>query len=144
MGGSIHIHGTGSSIEDTIFVCRVHGSVHRSQLFQTAGELAVLVRAELALLRRTGMKPTAGDMRCIVYGHLTRMAVWNLRKSWTSDSPTQERLARFTEAMADLPELASAIQAIAAERPTARVAETHSSYGEEEHHAVQFETVMYG
>ena len=25
MGGSIHIHGTGSSIVDTIFVCRDHG-----------------------------------------------------------------------------------------------------------------------
>lgn len=138
MGGSIHIHGTGSSIVDTIFVCRVHGSIRRGQLFQTAGELAVLVRAELESLRRAGMKPTAGDIRCIVYGHLTRMAVWNLRKPWAAGAPIQERLARFAEAVADLPELAAVIKAITAERPAGRVAETHSSYGEEEHHAVSF------
>jgi putative DNA methylase len=138
MGGSIHIHGTGSSIVDTIFVCRAHGRVQRSQLFQTAGELAVLVRVELEFLRQAGMKPTPGDIRCIVYGHLTRMAVWNLRKSWIAKAAIQERLARFAEALADLPELGAVAEAIAGEWLAVAVAETLSAYGEEQEHAVSF------
>ena len=38
--------------------------------------------------------PTAGDVRCIVFGHLTRMAVWRLRHDWDSTQPTSERLDR--------------------------------------------------
>ena len=36
MGGSIHIHGTGSSIVDTVFVCRQSGTTPRSWLFHDA------------------------------------------------------------------------------------------------------------
>ena len=83
MGGSIHIFGTGSSIVDTVFVCRIHGVVRRSHLFQTPAELIRIVNDELQQLCLAGMKPTSGDIRCIIYGHLTRIAIWNLRKSWT-------------------------------------------------------------
>jgi hypothetical protein len=93
MGGSIHIHGTGSSIVDTVFVCRAKVTA-APQLFKTAHELASIVGQELAQLRTAGVKPSAGDIRCIVYGHLTRMAVWNLRKKWNSSVPTAERLRR--------------------------------------------------
>ncbi len=95
MGSSIHIHGSGSSIVDTVFVCRAKGQTHQDQLFSTPKELAVLVRRELEQLRSAGMKPTAGDIRCIVYGHLTRMAVWELRKGWSSTLPTVKRLSLF-------------------------------------------------
>jgi putative DNA methylase len=100
MGGSIHIHGTGSSIIDTVFVCRAHGRIRRGQLLETPDALAEHVRHELVQLTSAGMKPTAGDIRCIVYGHLTRMAIWHLRKSWDCSSPTQERLVRFAAAAA--------------------------------------------
>ena len=33
MGGSIHIHGTASSIVDTVFVCRDRGTTARASLF---------------------------------------------------------------------------------------------------------------
>lgn len=46
------------------------------------------------------MKPTAGDIRCIVFGHLTRMAIWRLRKNWSPALPTGERLDRFARAVA--------------------------------------------
>jgi putative DNA methylase len=95
MGGSIHIHGTGSSILDTVFVCRAHGRTHQDQLFSNPEQLNALVRGELAQLRFAGMKPSAGDIRCIVYGHLTRMAVWELRKGWGCKVPTADRLSRF-------------------------------------------------
>jgi hypothetical protein len=99
MGGSIHIHGTGSSIVDTVFVCRITGRTRRSHIGQTPGKLIELVRAELAKLRVAGMKPSAGDIRCIVYGHLTRLAIWGLRKDWEPSAPTPKRLDRFHAAV---------------------------------------------
>ena len=43
---------------------------------------------ELAELRVAGMKPTAGDIRCIAFGHITRMAIWNLRPIGMRHAPT--------------------------------------------------------
>jgi len=100
MGGSIHIHGTGSSIVDTVFVCRVHGLVRRREFSGSAAELADLIQGELAQLRLAGMKPTAGDIRCMVYGHLTRNGIWRLRESWDRLQPTNERLRRFAQSVA--------------------------------------------
>jgi adenine-specific DNA methylase len=102
MGGSIHIHGTGSSIVDTVFVCRVHGHVRRRQLCETSAGLTQLVSDELAQLRSAGMQPSPGDIRCIVFGHLTRIAIWRLRGSWDSTRRTSERLERVATAAAAL------------------------------------------
>jgi len=45
------------------------------------------------------MKPTAGDIRCIAYGHITRMAIWNLRTLWSASQPTEKKLAIIRAAM---------------------------------------------
>lgn len=108
MGGSIHIHGTGSSIVDTVFVCRSTGATARQGLCKTPDELVALVTGELEQLRDAGMKPSAGDVRCIVYGHVTRLAVWVLRPDWDATLPTAQKLARVARALdafADLPAL---------------------------------------
>lgn len=108
MGGSIHIHGTGSSIVDTVFVCRSTGATARQSLSETADQLAVLVANELDQLRAASIKPTAGDVRCIVFGHVTRLAIWTLRPAWDAGRPTAEKLYRVAEAMTafgDLPAL---------------------------------------
>jgi adenine-specific DNA methylase len=102
MGGSIHIHGTTSSIIDTIFVCRKTGTVPRSWLFDTSDQLVTIVSRDLSQLAESGLKPTTGDMRCIMLGHLTRMAVWNLRSNWDASRTTQEKLKRFAETMTGL------------------------------------------
>ncbi|WP_025030863.1 DUF1156 domain-containing protein [Nitratireductor aquibiodomus] len=102
MGGSIHIHGTASSIVDTVFVCRDQGHAPRQWLFDSAEQLAVIVARDLAQLTEAGRKPTKGDTRCIIFGHLTRMAVWNLRKGWDAEVPTAEKLERFSQALARL------------------------------------------
>lgn len=102
MGGSIHIHGTSSSIVDTVFVCRDTGQTRRTWLFQSVDELADIVANDIANLTKAGRKPTVGDIRCIVFGHLTRMAIWNLRDQWDAECPVHERLARFAEALSDL------------------------------------------
>ena len=119
MGGSIHIHGTASSIVDTIFVCRDTGQVPREWLFASGDELAPIIARDLAQLTEAGRKPTVGDTRCIIFGHLTRMAIWNLRKEWEAALPTDEKLERFAEAarrLADPEELLSKINADPAAR----------------------------
>jgi adenine-specific DNA methylase len=102
MGGSIHIHGTASSIIDTVFVCRDRGKAPRQWLFESAEEFAAIVARDLAQLAEAGRKPTKGDTRCIIFGHLTRMAVWNLRKDWKRNLPTSEKLQRFAHALTQL------------------------------------------
>lgn len=99
MGGSIHIHGTASSIVDTVFVCRHRGTPPRASLFRNTGELVQLMAHELDELREGGMKPTAGDIRCIAFGHITRMAIWNLRADWDAARPTGEKLTTIRQAM---------------------------------------------
>jgi adenine-specific DNA methylase len=103
MGASIHISGTGSSIVDTVFVCRSTGMVSKRSLAQTVDDFVSLVLADLDKLRTGGMKPTRGDTRCIIYGHLVRMAVWNRRNTWTPDSSPQDKLNEMTLALSSLP-----------------------------------------
>lgn len=140
MGGSIHIYGTGSSIVDTVFVCRSQGVVRRSHIFHTSAELIEIVRDELDQLRIASMKPTAGDIRCIVYGHLTRMGIWNLRKSWDTGAPTSQRLARFAQALTSICNPQVVIDSLVrmADQGATRVAESTCSYGNEDQVAVPF------
>lgn len=140
MGGSIHIHGTGSSIIDSVFVCRAHGSVRRSLLFQTTTELIVLVRNELERLTTAGMKLSAGDIRCIVYGHATRMSVWNLRTDWDPAAPITKRLKIFAHAVSHMGNLQEVIQQLTMkpDESVLRIAEPHELYECEDCDAVSF------
>jgi hypothetical protein len=72
MGASIHINGTGSSIIDTVFVCRSTGSVPRKWVVDSIEGVADLIKEDLAKLRAGNVKLTVGDARCIGYGHLVR------------------------------------------------------------------------
>lgn len=140
MGGSIHIYGTASSIVDSVFVCRSHGFVRRSHIFHTSAELIEIVHNELEQLRLASMKPTSGDIRCIVYGHLTRMGIWNLRKSWDTRASTTERLRRFAEALTFIcnPQLVIDSFGHVPDQGATRVAESNSSYANEDKIAVPF------
>lgn len=99
MGGSIHIHGTASSIVDTVFVCRDRGDARRHWLFDDAEHLATIIARELDELRVAGMTPTPGDIRCIAFGHITRMAIWNLRPTWDASQATEWKLALIRRTM---------------------------------------------
>lgn len=92
MGASIHINGTGSSVIDTIFVCRQTGRVPRKWIVSRPEELAVLIQSEVEALAEAGLKVTQGDIRCICHGHLTRLAVWNLRGGWRLNLTAQKRM----------------------------------------------------
>mgnify|MGYP001397661107 CR=1 FL=1 len=102
MSASIHINGTGSSIVDSVSVCRSTGTVSRAMLASSGEGIARLVRKDMEALRAGGVKLTKGDMRCIAYGHLVRLAIWDLRPSWDRAIDTAAKLgavARATEAL---------------------------------------------
>jgi len=97
MGASIHINGTGSSIIDTVFVCRQTGAMQRKWLADSPEEVARIVEMDLALLMAGNVKPTLGDIRCITFGHLVRLAIWSLRLEWKKTEPTITRIARVKD-----------------------------------------------
>ena len=99
MGGSIHIHGTASSIMDTVFACRSSGRIPGRWLFDTPERLVEIAGEDRAHLAAAGRTPTHGDTRCIVFGHLTRMAVWKLRRRWNRTLPVSGKIAAFSEAL---------------------------------------------
>ncbi len=95
MGGSIHIHGTESSIIDTVFVSRSTGRVARRELADDATSIASLVRRDVELLREGSVRVTNGDARCVAFGHLIRLAIWNLRSNWDAGAAVEKKLARI-------------------------------------------------
>jgi adenine-specific DNA methylase len=93
MGASIHINGTNSSIIDTVFVCRSTGMKPKKWLVDTPCGVAGLVADDLANLQAGDVNPTPGDIKCIVYGHLVRLAIWSLRKDWKRHLRTGARVS---------------------------------------------------
>jgi putative DNA methylase len=94
MGASIHISGTGSSIIDTVFVCRSTGKVPRHWIAKSPSDLAELIEADLGKLRAGNVNLSQGDIRCITFGHLIRLAVWFLRAGWDKNETTILRLQK--------------------------------------------------
>jgi adenine-specific DNA methylase len=92
MRASIHINGTGSSVVDTIFVCRPSDHVRSVQPIMEPIELVNLALDDLVKLQRGGLRPTLGDARCIVFGHLVRLAIGKGYKDWQPQKPVAERL----------------------------------------------------
>jgi len=120
MGGSIHIHGTASSIVDTVFVCRRHGSTRKKWLFDDAKGLTAIMVEELASLSAAGMKPSGGDIRCIAFGHIARMAIWKLRGAWNVNRPTATKLAAIRtmmDSIATVEDLQSRLKPLAIVQP---------------------------
>jgi adenine-specific DNA methylase len=97
MGASIHINGTGSSIIDTVFVCRTTGVMQRRWIANTPQELACIVENDIHYLRSGNVNPTRGDIRCIIYGHLIRLAIWFLRLGWNKNKPTPSRITEIAD-----------------------------------------------
>ena len=111
MSGSIHIQGTQSSIIDTVFVCRSSGIAPRRWLCETAQQLTEVVADDLADLEEAGRRPTYGDTRCIVYGHLTRLAIWRLREAWDTTAPTERKMQVFADSVLQFGNPASLVDA---------------------------------
>ena len=102
MGASIHISGTGSSVVDTVFVCRSTGKIQRSVLADSAAGIAALVKRDIQALLSADLKPTRGDIRCVINGHLIRLAIWRLRDQWEAVLPVATKLQLVTKELAAL------------------------------------------
>lgn len=136
MGASIHISGTGSSILDSVFVCRTTGTVPRHWITSHPEEIAGLVQEDIAHLAPSH-QATRGDIRCIAFGHLTRLAVWHLRSDWNRKSPINSRLANIASWIQRVGGAEAIEHHLSAARVGAKFnlgplfAEEHSQYGEE-------------
>ncbi|MBN1676541.1 MAG: DUF1156 domain-containing protein [Kiritimatiellae bacterium] len=97
MGASIHISGTGSSIVDTVFVCRSTGTVPERWITTEPKRIAALVREDIEDLRRGGVNPMPGDIRCVAHGHIIRLAVWYLRQQWDVRAPVDNKIERIAD-----------------------------------------------
>jgi adenine-specific DNA methylase len=104
MGASIHISGTGSSVVDTVFVCRKTGTTKRHLIANDLEQVAALVREDLVKLATGGLKCSPGDARCVMFGHLVRLAVWNLRQRWNKKLPVSEKFSMVARFIHDLGE----------------------------------------
>ena len=98
MTASLHIAGTGSSVLDSVFVCRKPAAGARPAArgvevpLDAGPEHAAAARADAAAMREAGVKVTAGDLRCLTAGHVARIAVRTLRPSWDREAPLADRL----------------------------------------------------
>ncbi len=99
MSASIHINGTGSSVVDTIFICRTTGTIQASEFEATPATLKAMLKSDLEDLQQAGLEPSPGDARCLAFGHLVRLVVWQLRKGWRCDAATQNKLGRVQKAL---------------------------------------------
>jgi len=135
MGASIHINGTGSSIIDTVFVCRSTGKVPRKWVPEAPEGVATLVEGDIQGLRLGNVSPTLGDLRCIIYGHMTRLAVWSLRLGWNKELATKGRLsrvARWIEEFGGISSIEKHLSDVLANAPRVRtpmIQESHPQYG---------------
>ena len=83
---------------DTVFVCREPGTDDGQAVFDRAAGLVEAVGLDVSALAAAGRKPTLGRCACVLLGHMTRMAVRDLRQGWNRDRPTTEKLAMVREA----------------------------------------------
>jgi adenine-specific DNA methylase len=98
MTASLHIAGTGSSILDSVFVCRATLMPWADEDIESA-----LIR-DITSMERAGLRVTNGDIRCLAAGHAARIAVNRLGSRWDLDAPLRERMARASSCLADLSE----------------------------------------
>jgi hypothetical protein len=71
--------------------------VQRKWIADSPEEVARIVEMDLELLKVGNVKPTLGDIRCITFGHLVRLAIWSLRLEWKKTEPTITRIARVKD-----------------------------------------------
>jgi putative DNA methylase len=98
MHGSIHIHRSGSSRVDMVFVCRSQGAVHGTDGPDESEAWIEEARRDVKDLERAGMRLREGDLRAIRMGHLTRLVIARLRPGWDPDRPMVEKLDRIGKA----------------------------------------------
>jgi hypothetical protein len=101
MSASLHISGTGSSVLDSVFVCRLAAArgARAARGNATEALLAALVE-DASKMRGAGLVLTRGDLRCLAAGHLARLAIGRLIARWNASAPLHDRMALAESALA--------------------------------------------
>ncbi len=93
MSASLHIAGTGSSVLDSVFVCR---SAPSSNTFGRHADLRTAVEAALAgdadSMGAARLRITRGDLGCLAAGHIARLAVNELVAKWDPSRALESRM----------------------------------------------------
>ena len=100
MGASMHINGTGSSVLDSVFVCRRGAPV--SAQAAAPEEIGAALVNDCREMQAGGVRVSAGDVRCLANGRLTQLAIRVLGEQWDADREIEERLARATGVLESL------------------------------------------
>jgi putative DNA methylase len=102
MGASIHINGTKSSVIDTVLVCRSTGKIRARDFEASLDALEGLLRRDIENLGEAGHAATPGDVRCMLLGHLVRLAVWELRPTWQFSDEITDKLNQVKYALNEI------------------------------------------
>jgi hypothetical protein len=100
MGASLHINGTGSSILDSVFVCRRRVEIPKAA--SASQEIDAALVNDCRQMQAGGVHVTAGDVRCLANGRLTQLAVRRLQERWDAGREIEERLAQAAEMLESL------------------------------------------
>jgi adenine-specific DNA methylase len=110
MSASLHILGTGSSVLDSVFVCRPlaqrDGKTRQSRLpLGLAREFQNALFSDAAAMRAAGLEISKGDLKCLSAGHIARLAVNSLTPSWEPAMALQSRMERGRRALTKIEKL---------------------------------------
>lgn len=96
MSASLHIAGTGSSVLDTVFVCR------KTTDIRWEDNLRALLTADQEAMGIAGVRITQGDIRCLASGHIARIAINRLYQSWKSRLPLRDKMSKVRDLVSKL------------------------------------------
>jgi adenine-specific DNA methylase len=96
MGASLHIARTKSSVLDSIFVCR------REIVGLRSIPVKEQFKKDLSALESAGLVLTEGDIRCLVAGHIARIAINHLREAWDRTWPLHRRMSTANAALTQI------------------------------------------
>lgn len=104
MAASLHIAGTGSSILDSIFVCRSTKFVddHGPMPAGHTEDLGAAVEQDVAAMLEANYTCTPGDVACLRAGHIAGQTVRDLTHSWDSSLSVPDRISIVTAHMTNL------------------------------------------
>ncbi|MGH2614708.1 MAG: hypothetical protein ACRDJC_05680 [Thermomicrobiales bacterium] len=91
MSASLHIAGTNSSVLDSVFVCRVGAAAIGNDDIEEA------LRQDAKALGSSGLRISAGDLRCLAAGHIARLTINLLAPTWDHAAPLTDRMGRASE-----------------------------------------------
>jgi adenine-specific DNA methylase len=90
MSASLHIARTGSSVLDSVFVCRA--TRVRKHSVSPRARVEAWLSGDAEEMQLAGLRLSRGDLRCLGAGHTARLAINTLASGWDSSAVLPERM----------------------------------------------------